>query len=157
MRGIYTASFRISGVTITARTAMYLTAPATAVVEILRAHATNDDNDTNEQIQLALQRITSLGSPTATAVTPGLHEPGDQAAGSTVAANVTASEPTYAAANVSTYGRAGAPSLHGWHFEPLSPAEYVYVAPSASLGLRVLADIAASTSLDVEITFREIG
>lgn len=157
MRGIYTASYRLSGVTITARTLMYLTTPSTAVVALLAAHVTNDDNDTNEQMRLALQRITSLGTPTATAVTPAPHESGDQAAGSTVAANITASEPTYGAANVSTYGHAGVPSLHGWHFEPLTDAQQVFVAPATSIGLRLLADLAANTSLDIEITFREIG
>lgn len=152
MRGVYTASYRISGLA-AAKTLMYLTAPASAVVEILSASVTNEANETNEQILCTFQKIGTLGTPTATTVTPAKHEDGDQAAGSTVKANVTASEPTYTADT--EIAREGTSSLGGWFYTPV-PEERKYVPPSGSIGLRV---INAPTSFDavVRLTFREIG
>lgn len=156
---VYSAAYRISGVT-AAKTLMYLTAPSTAVVEILSASVTNESNETNEQIACALQRITSLGTPTATTVTPADHENLSPSASSTVKANVTASEPTYGAVAqnadiVGAFGLEGASSLGGWDFNPM-PEERVIVAPSASIGLRLLNAI-TSADLVVRLTFREIG
>jgi hypothetical protein len=152
MRGVYTAPYKISSVS-AAKTLMYLTAPSGKVVEILSASVTNASNETNEQMECVLQRITSLGTPTATAVTPVKHEAGDQASGSTVAGNVTASEPTYT--SDTELGRQGFASLGGWWFQP-TPEERPTVANGASIGLRLLT---APTSWDlvVSITFREIG
>lgn len=159
MQGVYSAAYRISGNT-AAKTLMYLTAPATGVVEILSASVTNESNETNEQIACALQRITNLGNPTATTVTPADHESLSAAASSTVKANVTASEPTYGAISqgadiVGAFGLEGAASLGGWYFDP-TPEERVLVPPSGSLGLRLLNAI-TSADLVVRLTFREIG
>jgi hypothetical protein len=151
MRGVYNARYQITGVT-AAKTLMYLTAPSGKVVEIISASVTNLDNDTNEQFEACLNTVSSLGTPTATSVTPDPTEAGDQAAGSTVKGNVTASEPTYGNAQ---FGREGASLLAGWFFDPL-PEERPTVAPSATIGLRLLTAI-ASTGLNVNIRFREIG
>lgn len=152
MRGVYTASAAISGVT-AAKTLMYLTAPANKVVEILSARITNSSNETNEQCLATFQTVNALGTPTKTDITPAKHEAGDQAASSTVAANVTASEPTYV--SNTEIGRQGFSSLGGWYFDP-TPEERPIVAGGASVGLRLMN---APTSLDllVSITFREIG
>lgn len=159
MQGVYTASYRISGVT-TGKTLLYLTAPATAVIEILSASVSNENNETNEQALFVLQRITSLGTPTATTVTPADTEPLSAAAASTVKANVTASEPTYGAIAqnadiVGAFGLAGIPSLSGWFFDP-TPEERVYVPPSGSIGIRSVNTI-LSADLVVTLTWREIG
>lgn len=152
MRGVYTASYRISGLS-AAKTLMYVTAPSTKVVEILSASLCNETNETNEQLLCTLQTVNSLGTPTATTVTPAKHEAGDQAAGSTVKANVTASEPTYV--SDTEIGREGFSSLGGYYYDPM-PEERPTIAPSATMGLRI---INAPTSFDavVKITFREIG
>lgn len=152
MRGVYTASYRISALA-GAKTLMYITAPATAVVEIISASVTNESNETNEQLLCTFQTVNSLGTPTATTVTPAKTEAGSSAAASTVKANVTASEPTYV--SDTEIGREGWSSLAGWFFDP-SDAEKPIIAPSATLGLRC---INAPTSFDgvVKITFREIG
>lgn len=152
MRGVYEAVIKISGLT-TARTLAYITTPATAVVEIIGASVTNASNETNEQMECALQRIGTLGTPTATTLTPSKDEAGDQAAASTVKGNVTASEPTYTANT--ELGYEGAPSLGGWVFEP-GAMERPIIAPSTSMGLRLLQTI---TSVDavVRVRFREIG
>jgi len=152
MRGVYTANIKISGLA-AAKTLMYITVPADKVVEILSASTTNATNETNEQIECTLQRVTTLGTPTATTLTPAKHEPGDQVAGSTVKGNVTASEPTYTADT--EIGREGASSLGGWYFDP-TPEERPIIPGQATMGLRILA---APTAFDaiIRLTFREIG
>jgi hypothetical protein len=152
MRGVYTATYTISGLT-TARTLMYITAAATHVVEIVSARVANKSNETNEQMEITLQKVATLGTPTATTVTPAKDEAGDQAAACTVKANVTASEPSYTANTEVGYD--GESSLAGYLYEPPDKLRPV-IAPSATWGLRLMT---AVTSLDavVRIRFREIG
>jgi hypothetical protein len=152
MRGVYTSNYKIAALN-AAKTVMYLTAPATCAIELLSASITNESLATNFQFQGAITRITALGTPTATPVTPAPHENGDQAATATVKANVTGSEPTYAAGAV---WQEGAPSVPGWHWEPLSEHERIYVPPSGSIGIRIIGTI-SSFDADVRLTHREIG
>jgi hypothetical protein len=159
VRGVYTATYRIAAIS-AAKTLMYITAPTGAVVEILSARVTNESNETNEQLVACLQRVTSLGTPTATVCTPATTENGSSAAASTVKANVTASEPTYGASSqgadiVGAHGMDGFSSLGGWYYDP-TPEERLYVNPGATIGLRLLS---TPTSFDgvVRITFRELG
>ena len=151
MRGIYTAAFKISALN-ASKTLMYLTAQANKVVEILGWTVTQENNATNFQMEVQIARITTLGSPTATAVTPTPHESGDQAAGSTVAANVTAGEPTYGAAIT----QEGAASLVGYRFEPPTEGDRIYVAGGASVGIRMIT-VPSTSDFDIRLTFREIG
>lgn len=151
MKGVYTAVYKISALA-AAKTLMYLTAPSTKTIEILSVTVTNESNATNFQYEVQIANVTTLGTPTATAVTPTPHEKGDQACGSTVAANVTASEPTYGSA----LHQEGAPSLVGYRFEPPTELERVYVAPSQSIGVRMITT-PTSFDCDVRLTFREIG
>jgi len=75
MRGVYTASHLITGCN-SARTLLYITAPSSQVVEILEASVTNADTETNEQLRCTWQDISTLGTPTATTLTPAKHEAG---------------------------------------------------------------------------------
>lgn len=152
MRGVYTATVAITGLA-AAKTLMYLTAPADKVVEILSASVTNEDTETNEQLKCCLQRVTS-GTPTATTLTPSKHEAGDQAAGSTVKGNVTASEFTYTANT--EIGNEGASSLGGWRYQPI-PEERPIVAGQLSIGLRLITATITAINAVVTLTFREIG
>jgi hypothetical protein len=151
MNGVYTASGKISALA-AAKTLMYLTAPASRVVELIAVTVTNESNATNFQMEIAITSITTLGTPTATAVTPQKHESGDQASGTTTKLNVTASEPTYA--GTATL-QEGAPSLTGFRWEP-QPEERIYIAPGASYGIRMITT-PTSNDCDVRVTFREIG
>lgn len=153
MKGVYTAKIRISAVT-TAKTLIYITTPSNKVIEILSASITNESNETNEQLIATFQTISSLGSPTGTSLTPSKHEPGDQSATVTAVGNVTANEPTYS--SNTEIGIEGFSSLGGWYFDPI-PEERPIVAPSSSLGLRLLNAPASSVDLVVKVTFREIG
>lgn len=159
MRGVYTAAFRIAAVT-TAKTLMYATAATNKPVEILSASVTNESNETNEQILCGIQRVTTLGTPTATVVTPAKHELADQAAAATVKANVTLNEPTYGDVAqggdiVNAFGLEGAPSLTGWRFQP-TPEERVLIGGGETYGLRLVNNI-SSADLVVRMTFRELG
>lgn len=159
MRGVYTANYRIAGVT-TAKTLFYITAPSTGLIDILSTIVTNESNETNEQMAVCWQRITTLGTPTATTVTPAKNEKGDQAAQGTYKANVTASEPTYGAsaqgaALVDMHGLQGAPSLSGYMHGP-TPEERRTIAPSDTWGLRLLNNI-TSADLTIEVVVQEKG
>jgi ABC-type uncharacterized transport system involved in gliding motility auxiliary subunit len=152
MRGVYTAHYDITGLA-ASKTLMYLTAPATAALEILSVHVTNYNNNSAEQWIVSLSRISTLGSPTATTLTPQKHENGDAASGVTARANVTASEPTY-----DTNGpvdKQGVSNLAGYHYEPI-PEERPIIAPSGSWGVRMLST-PTSTDVGVYIVYREIG
>ena len=154
MRGVYRASIKITGVT-TAKTLIYLTAPATAVIEILSARVTDYNEDTSEQILVELNRIATLGTPTATTLTPKPTEEGSSASAATCKGNVTASEPTYDA-DTDSIANHGSNKLGGWEYVPL-PEERPIVKPSDTVGLRLIDAIANSSGIIAEITYREIG
>ena len=159
MRGVYRANYRISGVT-TAKTLLYITVPSTIVVDLLSGSVTNESSETNEQILCVLQRVTTLGTPTATTITPTKSEKGDQSAASTVKANVTASEPTYGAIAqgagiVDVDGCVGVPSLSGWFYSP-TPEERQTIAPGDTWGIRLVNTI-ASADLCIQLNFQERG
>lgn len=152
MRGMYTASVKISGLA-AAKTLLYITVPANKVVELHNAFVTNCNNETSEQIEVKWSLVNALGTPTGTTLTPAKHEQGDQAAGSTVVGNVTASEPTYV--SNTDHGYQGVPSLSGYVYTP-TPEERIVLAGGATWGLRL---ISTPTSFDaiVSVTFREMG
>ena len=154
MARTYTASIKTTSALTNASTLLYITAPADMVVEIISARVVAPDNDTNEQLDLGLNAITSLGTPNATTVTPGNHEVGDAASTVTSKGEVTASEPTYSSTRVIGRGD-GASSLGGWHHRP-DRDERIVLSPSESWGLRLFTAITAK-SLACEITYREIG
>ena len=154
MRGVFRLVDSITGVT-TAKTLLYLTVPSDAVVEILSARITCQDEDTAEQIMAELNRIDVLGSPTAVSVTAKPTEEGSAAFGGSCYSNVTASEPTYDD-ETDAIASGGANKLAGWEYVPL-PEERPIISPSDSVGLRLVEDIANSSDLTAEIVFREIG
>lgn len=154
MRGVYRLVDTISGVT-AAKTLLYLTAPSDAVLEILSARVTCQDEDTSEQIMVELNRIATLGTPTATTITPKPTEEGSAAFGGTARSNVTASEPTYDGES-DAIASGGANKLGGWEYVPL-PEERAYISPGDAVGLRLVDAVANSSDLTAEITFREIG
>lgn len=155
MRGVYRAAISISGVT-TAKTLLYITTPSTMVIEILSARITCENEDTSEQIKAELNRIATLGTPTASTVTPKPTEEGSSASSCTVKGNVTASEPTYDTATGDAIASGGANKLGGWEYTPI-PEERPIIKPSDNVGLRLIDAIANSSGITAEILFREIG
>lgn len=160
MRGVYTVTYRIAANT-AAKSLLLMTAAANKPIDILSASVTNESNETNEQLVCCLQRVTALGAPTGTVVTPAKHEPGDQAAAGAYKANITAGEPTYGAsaqgaAMVDAYGLAGVPSLSGWGHAPI-PEERITIGAGETYGLRLLVALAAAADLAINVTFQEKG
>lgn len=153
MGRIYSALIHATSVD-TARTLLYLTAPADGVLKIINAEVAAADDDVNEQMDIGFQRVNALGTPTATALTPTPHSVGDAAFGGTAAGNVTASEPTYLANT--EIGRMGASSLGGWQYRPADD-ERPEVSPSATLGLRLITAQDTAKDLQVVVVFEEIG
>lgn len=151
MRGFYTAPYKIAGLN-AAKTLLYITAPSVKVCIIIGTTVTNESNATNFQFQAAIGNITTLGTPTATTLVPTPHELGDQAAASTVKVNVTASEPTYGAVNIT---QEGAASLVGYRHEP-APEERLVVEAGTSVGLRMITTPTAFDA-DIRFTFQEMG
>lgn len=152
MRGIYTAGVSITGLG-AAKTLLLLQVPSTRAIEILSAAISNGDNETNEQLRAAFQRVSSVGSPAGTSVTPSKHEPGDQASSLTVLGNLTAEPTTYDTA--SKLAEAGFATLAGWVFQP-SVEERIVVGPSGQIGL-VLLNGPTSFNAIARVTWREIG
>lgn len=151
MRGVYTAYYDISAIS-TAKTLMLLTAPSTAVLEILGVHVTNLDVETSEQLSIGLHRVTTIGAPTGTSVTPEKHENGDATAAATVLANLTAEPTTYA---TNPINKQGVNNVAGYHYDPM-PEERPTVPPSGAIGVRLLVAPAAFNA-SVMIVYREIG
>jgi hypothetical protein len=153
--GVYRAGGSIAAVT-TAKTLIYLTTPATAIIEIIRASITCENEDTSEQIVAELNRITTLLTPTATSITPKPTAEGMAAAATTAFLNVTAGESTYDTTGTAEIAKHGANKLAGWEYVPLLE-ERPIIKPSDNVGLRLLDDIANSCTLSAEIIFRELG
>ena len=152
MRGVYDAVIEIA-VLNSARTVMYITAPSTKVVEVLSAAIENASVATSEQHKATFQKVTTLGTPTATTLTPSKHEDGDQAAASVVKGNCT-SEPTTYAADTEV-GKKGYSSVAGYFFGS-QPEERLYITAGQTYGLRLLSTPTSFVGI-VRITFREIG
>lgn len=154
MRGVYRANVQATGLT-AGRTLMYITAPANRVIEILSATITPvGANVTNQNLEAAFQRITTLGSPTGTALTPNPTEANDQASQATAVGNITASEPTYTANT--QHGKQGFASLGGFQHAPV-PEERMHITGGATVGLRLLTGSFTSQDVDVEVCWREVG
>ena len=134
---VYDAFIKISGLN-SARTLLYVTVASNKIVRLLHTSVTDASNETNEQLEVVWQKITTVGTPTKTDITPTKHDQGDAASGATVAGNVTASEPTYTA-NV-VFGQQGFPSLTGylWPPTPLPLVAYRVFTVGDSWGLRLL-------------------
>lgn len=151
MRGVYTAEIKLSAWA-SAKPVILIQAPALKAVEIISAQIGGaGSNVTNQQLEASLARVTTLGSPVGTAITPNPEEVGDQASGSTVTGGLTT--------DVTTKGvsldHQGFPSLGGYQYAPV-PEERALIPPAGSA---VLYLPVAPTAYDavVQVKYREIG
>lgn len=151
---VYTASLETGSVS-TARSLMLLENPTDTALLIIGASVIAPDDDTNEQMDITLQTITTFGTPIGTAVTPAPHSPGDAASGVTATGDITAAEPTYTAST--EVGHEGASSIGGWRYDPLTLERAKEVSPNTDMGIRLLTAPNTAKTLVVRITFIEIG
>lgn len=149
MRGLFNASFAIAGLT-TAKTLGYLTTPSSKSIEIVRIEIENGSNETNEQIAVSLKKVSSLGTPTGTTLTPAKTTDGDQSAGTAGKYDVTANEPTYSDVLI----RYGFGTLYGLEKDlSMTPIE---VPPSTTVGITLDANCSAF-DCRVNVWFKEHG
>ena len=153
MQGVYKLTATVAAVT-TAKTLAYIETGGKPI-EILSARVTCQDEETSEQIFVSLNRIATLGTPTATTEVPKPTEEGSSVYGGVCKVNVTASEPTYDDITdaIAAYG---ANKLAGWEYLPM-PEERPIVAGADDVGIKLIDNIDTASDLTVEITFREIG
>ncbi len=154
MQGVYRLTGTVAAVT-TAKTLFYIETHATKPIEIYSCKVDCTNEDTSEQIHLELNRISSLGTPTATTDVPKPTEESSSAYGGVCKVNVTASEPTYDDIS-DAIAQGGTNKLGGWEYAPM-PEERVIVGAADDVGLSLVDAVANSSTLSFEITFREIG
>jgi hypothetical protein len=153
MRGVYTSGISISSLS-AAKTLLYITAASTHVIEVLTSFIGNSgSNVTNQQLKALWQRITTLGTPTGTSITPTPTERGDQAAGGDRRGQCDGQRadvrlgPDAGPARLSDAGR----------IRPqFSAGDAVLIRPSDSWGLRMISTPTAFDA-EVEVQHREIG
>lgn len=149
--------FEVNGTTTGVQTAPYTLAYFTAATNqslfVTAAKVTARSDATNEQIRLVFQRISALGSPTATAVIPRPLGDQDNAAAFSAAIEVTAGEPTYAS-NTEINEDSG-PSVTGWRYNPVVD-ERLEIRGGDSWGLRLL-QAATDRDYTVVIIVAEVG
>jgi len=155
MRGVYTAEIKIASFNST-KSAILIEAPALKAVEIISAHIGNvGTNVTNQQLEACITRVTTLGSPTGTSITPNPEEVGDKASDSTVL-SVAATGGTDVTTKGVNLDHQGFASLNGYNFSPV-PEERPLIPPAGSAVMYV--PVAPGVAFDaiIQVKFREIG
>lgn len=153
MRGVYTAHVAIAASTLAAKTLLYGTNGSSSIIEILSAQVTDANQTTVEQLNIGISRVTTAGSPAGGAVDINKSEASSATTGVTWLSNLTSEPTTYAADYID---HQGSTNMGGYFYDPL-PETRKYIAPGGAFGLRLLTALANSTSLIVQITYREIG
>ena len=152
MRGVYTADIKLPAWS-TTRAALLIQAPAQKAVEIISAHLGNvGANVTNQQLEAALSRVATLGTPVGTGITPNPEEAGDQAAASTVTGGLS-TDVTAVGVNLDHQGFA---SLAGYQFVPV-PEERPLIPPAGAAVIRLVTAPTAAFDAVLQVRFREIG
>ena len=146
-RGIYVARLDATVVS-TAITLIQVNAPATAVLEILKAWVSQTLSEVSTQEEIQILRTTTAG--TGTSFTPILLSPATAAAAATATTNHTA-EGTAGDSLI----REGFNVLGGWVYLPV-PEERIFVAPSGRIALKFPV-APASATFTAGIIWREIG
>lgn len=152
MQGVYRLGDTISAVT-TAEPLLYLSIPSTAVIQILRATVSCQDDVTNEILHCMLTAPTGTKAG-GDATTPTIMEPTGQASactgssGNTAITGLTNGDPNAAIA-AGGVAKAGAV----WEYVPL-PEERVWLTNEEII--LAIVDTVTSCDLTAEIVYREV-
>lgn len=152
MRGVYTIESRIPSVS-AAKTLLYLEAPSNAVLEILSASVTNMNNDTSEQLEIGLYRVTNNSGVSGSGVNPYKHEPSDAATSAIAIADLGAEPASY---NTGALDSKGWNNLGGYYFDPI-PESRPIIPPTGAIGIRLITAADTAFKGSVTLTYREIG
>jgi hypothetical protein len=156
MRGVYTVEIKVSALA-TTKLGLLLINVSTKVLEIISAHIGNvGTNVTNQQLEAQLCRISSVGSPVGTGVTPNPEEPGDQASALVATTNVLGALSTDVTTKGVNVDHQGFASLAGYQFAPV-PEERPVIAPSGAMGLGLVVAPGVAFDAVFQIKYREIG
>jgi len=168
MKLTYSALYRISTVN-SARTLLLVT-PSQYPLEMLSASITKESSEASQTLLAGWRKVTSLGTPTGTTITPQLHDgaslpTGVAALQGAFKANITASEPTYGAAAqdadvVGLIGAEGFSTGIGWYFNPRTGVdrdrESLIMKVGDTWGLYLFTTPSAPTSLVIRATFAPV-
>jgi hypothetical protein len=128
-------------------------------MEILSASVTNVDNDTSEQCEAGIYRLTAHKAGEAVDSTTYFErsELGDKHCSITASGTVTgalAAGPVYSGAPLD---RRGFNILAGYYYDPI-PEERRVLSPGQGVGIRLLAGAGTTaTTYDTQLIIREIG
>lgn len=155
MRGVYKIQDVITSVT-TAKVLLYVKSPTGKPLEILSAHITSEDEETNEQFVAQLVRVASGTVGGGDALTPKPTEEGSAAFAGTAKGGNTAITGLTADGDDDAIHRAGANKQgSGWEYMPM-PEEREILAAGDEMILETKSTI-TSASLHCLIVVREIG
>ncbi len=150
----YRVEVTISGMT-AAKTMLLGQAPSSMVLVILGAGIRDCDNNTVTQLEYALSRVTTRGSPTGTTITAANVQKaskGDPNTSVTWLSDLTAEPTTY---DANPLDHDGKPNTLGYDYTP-QPEARKEISPSESFGLRLLTAPSA-TKMVAWIEYMELG
>lgn len=152
MYGVYVAEIEISSLS-AAKTVLLGEAPNNMCVEILEAHLTNANVNTQEQLLAGLFLVTTKGSPAGSSVNVQKTEKGSPNTGLTWLGNLTTEPTTYDSA---PFAKEGVSDLQGYHYEPVPEARQI-ISPSGLFGLRLLVAPSNAFKAVGVIVYRQLG
>lgn len=152
MYGVYTAHIEIAALSV-AKTVLLAELPATMCVEILEAHLTNADGNTQQQLNVALSLVNVKGTPAGASVNIRKTEDGSPNTGVTWLGNLTTEPTSYHPEPIDAEGES---NLSGYHYEPI-PEDRQIISPSKLFGLRLLAAPSTAFKAVAVIRYRQIG
>ena len=153
MNGVYILRDIITTVT-TAKLLLWVQCPSDAVLRILSARITSENENTSERLVASLAKATgTVGGGDALTPEP---DGGQAAFGGTAKGGNTAITGMTVEADDKAFAYHGEEKLAGWEWTPL-PEERRTLSPSEQLVLQTNEALANATDLICEIRFEEIG
>ena len=151
MQGVYRLGDTISAVT-TAEPLLYISVPSTALIQILRATVSCQDDVTNEQLHCMITAPTGTKAG-GDARTPTLMEPTGQASACTCSGGNTAITGLTNGAASAAIAAGAVQKQSVWEYVPL-PEERVWITNDEII--LAIVDTITSSDLTAEIIYREI-
>lgn len=153
MQGVYVITSGVISALAAAKTVILVELPATVTAEILSARIRNVSNETNEQLEFALTRVTTKGAPAGSTPNVAETETRSPAHGLTLLSNLTTEPTTYETAHLD---HDGGPSLSGYDYRP-DPEERPIIEPSGLVGLRIITSTFTAIDCLGQVVVRVVG